>query len=139
MYVQWRGPFQSVCLAGSDHQLPGDAMRPIEHGVHLGRPHMLAILGPAVCQQRQLDQTGIHHGDASEFSAHPLKPRPLSLQGSHPGLDPLPPIPLSHAIGQGVAGHCPAQCRLQTGVFGDGPDQPAQASRCESSDRRPAL
>jgi hypothetical protein len=33
---------------------------------------------------------------------------------------------LGHAIGQGIEGDRPTQCRLQSGVLGDGPDQPAQ-------------
>jgi hypothetical protein len=115
--VQWRGPFQIVHFAGGDHQLLWDATRPLQDRMHLGRPRLLAALGQAVSEQRQLDQTGIDHGEAGELPAHPLQPWPVSLQDSHPGLDPLPDLPLGNAIGQGIEGHRPAQSRLQPGML----------------------
>src|SRR5918992_1608139 len=42
-----------------------------------------------------------------------------------PGDDQL----LGHPTGQGIEGHRPAQCLLQTRVFGEGPDQPPQFHR----------
>jgi hypothetical protein len=77
--VQWRGPSQIVHFAGSDNQLLWNATRPIQNRLHLGCPRLLAVLSPAVSEQRQLDQTGIDHGEAGELSAHPLQPRPVSL------------------------------------------------------------
>jgi hypothetical protein len=65
------------------------------------------VFGPAVREQRQLDQTGIDHGEAGELPAHPLKPWPVSLQGQHPGLDHLHTLPLGNAIGQGIEATLP--------------------------------
>ena len=105
--VQWPGPSQIVHFAGSDNQLLWDATRPLQDRVPLGRPPLLAVLGPAVSEQRELDQTGIDHGNASELSAHPPQPWPVSLQDPHPGLNHLGDVPLRHAIGQGIEGDLP--------------------------------
>jgi hypothetical protein len=99
--------------------------------MHLRCPAPLTVLGPAVRQQRQLDQTRINHRNAGELPAQPLKPRPVRLHNRHPGLDHLPNIPLDKAIRQGIESHCPTQCPLQTGMFGAGPDQPPQFRRVD--------
>ena len=124
-----RRAFQIVYFTGRDHPLVGDPTGPLQDRMHLGRPAPLTVLGPAVRQQRQLDQTRIDYRNAGELPAHPLKPRPVRLYHRHPGLDHLSNVPLGNAIGQGIEGHRPAQCLLQTGVFGEGPDPPPQFHR----------
>jgi hypothetical protein len=124
--LQGRRSFQSVYLTGRDNQRLGDPTGPLQDRLHLGRPRLLAVLGSTVRQQRPLDQARIDHRNAGELPAHPLKPWPVRLYHRHPGLDPLPNIPLGKAIGQGIEGHRPAPCLLQAGVFGDCPDQPPQ-------------
>src|ERR687895_540735 len=116
-------------LTPGDDPLLGDPTGPLQDRVHLRCPAPLTVLGPTVGQQRQLDQTRINHRNGGNLPPPPLKPRPVRLHNRHPGLNHVPDIPLSHPIGQGIEGHRPAQCLLQTRVFGEGPDQPPQFHR----------
>jgi len=113
-------------VARGQDPLFGNVPRPLQHGVHFGRPAVLPILSPRVSRQRQRDQAGIDQGKASERLAQPLDPDPIRLQHSHPGFHHLLDRWMLQRVGQRMAGQGSPHRLLQRSVLLDGPHQSSQ-------------
>src|SRR5712692_7738474 len=110
-------------LAGAHYQLLGNALGPLQYGMHLGRSTLLTLLRPVVGRQRQLAQTGIAKRNTRELLPQTFHCPPIALQHPHPRLHHLLHRALSQGIREGIKGHRPLHHRLQRLVFFHCPHQ----------------
>src|SRR5215813_14871476 len=113
-----------LARSGED-ELTRYAFDPIENAGDLGRTGLLSILRPIEGLERELDQAGVHSGDACKLLARLSDVRPVVLSDQHPGFDHLIEITLSDGIRERVADKLPAKCLLNVLRFLARSDHPA--------------